>query len=386
MSRRAAKLSLARLQTAAIVLAIIAGTAVWAENGLYVEYYKDTPSEWGAFGSDPYSPQPFMWGTDPNIDFIFGNNELQHFSARWQGYLYVPASKAGSIRFKMVTDDGARLKLDGTTVMDFWRLQAHQTIGTPSDECTHEADVNLTEGYHPIVFEYFEWEGGDGDPDPCRLYWDGQIIPEANLFTGNPSGLDITDVSHGPSPFHPHQGEVCDINYTITADANVSVTILTTEGDIVRYLINETPQSAGAHTVTWNGQNGFQQYVPDGTYLYTIEAENATDYAVYCPDRYEDVELTDFWANSPFTPPEETCDIHETLSDEAHVRVRIGIEGGPLLRTLVDWDYRPAGESVEEWDGRDESGNLVPPNEYLICIWADGVVPNGIIVEGPVNE
>jgi hypothetical protein len=75
------------LLMASVASLVLGAAAVLADNGLYAEYFKDTPSQWGAFGSDYSSPQPFMRGTDPNIDFTFGNNTLQYFSARWRGYL-----------------------------------------------------------------------------------------------------------------------------------------------------------------------------------------------------------------------------------------------------------------------------------------------------------
>ncbi|MBC7289447.1 MAG: hypothetical protein H5T86_15670, partial [Armatimonadetes bacterium] len=221
------------------LVGIFAGQC-WSAQGLRGEFYKDLPNQWGAFGSDSSYPQPYWRGVTPNIDFVFASDADQYFSARWRGYLLVPESKAGSITFKTVTDDGVRLIIDGQTVIDFWRLQAHQTIGTAQDECTHTATITLSAGYHPITFEYFEWEGGPDDPDPCQLYWDGQIIPTQYLFTEiPPSGnLAITDVSHSPQVIHPDANESCTITYTITEDATVKVSILNPTGTaVVRELL-----------------------------------------------------------------------------------------------------------------------------------------------------
>lgn len=55
----------------------------------------------------------------------------------------------------------------------------------------------------------------------------------------------------------------------------------------------------------------------------------------------------------------ETGKIKYTLPEPALVRIRIGIkDGGPLLRTLLDWESRPAGEHTEGWDGQDASGKV----------------------------
>ncbi|MFQ6131998.1 MAG: PA14 domain-containing protein [Armatimonadota bacterium] len=366
------------------MLLLACAVPAFGGTGLYVEFFKDTPTQWGAFGSDPNFPKPYYAGVDPNIDFIFGNNENQYFSARWRGYLYVPSSKAGDIEFTTVTDDGARLYLNDQLVLDFWRLQAHQTIGTPDDECTHSTVVNLSEGYHKFKFEYFEWEGGEGDADPCQVLWDDVVIPAGNFFTEDPSGLAITDVSHSPSPFNPTQSETCTIYYTISADADVTITLTDLEGNRVRLLLDAASRSQGANSEVWDGKDDAGAVVPDDVYLYTIEAETAGgDYAVYSPGGGTTPEVTNFEGTSPFNPSQgEECTISYNLSADALCRIRIGVQDGPLLRTLVDWEPRFSGANSDIWDGRDDSGSIVPADMYLIAIWADAMPVNGIITEG----
>ena len=55
----------------------------------------------------------------------------------------------------------------------------------------------------------------------------------------------------------------------------------------------------------------------------------------------------------------ETGEIRYTLPEDALVRIRIGIkEGGALLRTVTDWEFRSKGEHVETWDLKDASGKI----------------------------
>jgi len=50
-------------------------------------------------------------------------------------------------------------------------------------------------------------------------------------------------------------------------------------------------------------------------------------------------------------------EIKYTLPEDALVRVRIGLEeGGPLLVTLLDWEFRTKGNHVEVWNGKDPGG------------------------------
>ncbi len=54
-----------------------------------------------------------------------------------------------------------------------------------------------------------------------------------------------------------------------------------------------------------------------------------------------------------------TGEIRFTLPQPARVRARIGVrDGGPWLRTLLDWEPRAAGKHVEVWDGRDRTGTV----------------------------
>ena len=48
-----------------------------------------------------------------------------------------------------------------------------------------------------------------------------------------------------------------------------------------------------------------------------------------------------------------------TLPEPAWVRLRIGIQnGGALLRTLMDWEFRNKGKYVEKWDWKNSSGQV----------------------------
>ncbi len=51
--------------------------------------------------------------------------------------------------------------------------------------------------------------------------------------------------------------------------------------------------------------------------------------------------------------------IEYTLPEDAYVRIRIGLpDGGPLLRTLIDWERRAPGSHSEIWDKKDASGKI----------------------------
>ncbi len=88
---------------------------------------------------------------DPNIDFNwqFGSPlwgfKVDHFSARWEGYLKAP--KDGEYELITKADDGVRLWIDEKLVIDDWKSHP---------ETTTSARINLTEGKHALRLEYFD--------------------------------------------------------------------------------------------------------------------------------------------------------------------------------------------------------------------------------------
>jgi hypothetical protein len=97
---------------------------------------------------------PVVTRNDNTIDFDWGESTpdplipADRFSARWTR---TKDYTAGAYRFSVTGDDGIRVLLDGTEVVNGWFYQA---------PTTYSADVQLTEGQHTVVVEYFEHTGG----------------------------------------------------------------------------------------------------------------------------------------------------------------------------------------------------------------------------------
>ncbi len=82
----------------------------------------------------------FNWGTgSPD-----GKIPSDHFSARWTRSVYL---NAGTWRFTTQADDGVRLWVDGTLLIDRWYDQPTNTVN---------ANLTLAAGYHWLKLEYYE--------------------------------------------------------------------------------------------------------------------------------------------------------------------------------------------------------------------------------------
>ncbi|MCK4796142.1 MAG: right-handed parallel beta-helix repeat-containing protein, partial [Spirochaetes bacterium] len=115
---------------------------------------------------------------DPRINFDWGNYtpevpvDKDTFSIRWTGQIKI--DKATTYTFYLTTDDGSRLWIDGQLIIDKWFNQG---------PTSYSANINLTEGYHDIKYEYYE----NGGWAIVKLYWNSpyitkEIVPQDHLY------------------------------------------------------------------------------------------------------------------------------------------------------------------------------------------------------------
>ncbi|MFK7925977.1 MAG: PA14 domain-containing protein [Bacteroidia bacterium] len=121
---------------------------------------------------------------DPEIDFAWESGSpdasIQNngFSVRWEGEIEIPV--AGNYSFATTTDDGVRLWVNFTPVIDNWQDQANSTFS---------GTLALPAGKLPIVMEYFEGQAYAF----AKLEWATtgiplQIVPQEFLYpTSSPS-------------------------------------------------------------------------------------------------------------------------------------------------------------------------------------------------------
>lgn len=173
-----------------------------AGDGITGNYYNYTP---------PYPPSPDPPGfpkgtlaltrTDSNIDFDFGLGSpaptinSDYFDVQWTGFIDI--TTGGNYTFWTQSDDGARLKIDGQTVVDDWTLHA---------ATWDSGSVTLSPGYHSVEMDYFEntgyavarlhWQGPDAGPgceSGTNYQSSGCAVPQSALYTSAPlqvSGVD----------------------------------------------------------------------------------------------------------------------------------------------------------------------------------------------------
>ncbi|MGE5137935.1 MAG: PA14 domain-containing protein, partial [Rudaea sp.] len=161
-------------------------------------------SDWEGeyFDNKELQGTPVLTNSSPELDFNWpaGSPDAKvptAFSARWSRDQFF---EAGSYRFTAMTDDGMRVWVGSTLLIDRWHDQA---------PTTYTADIDLSAGVHPLRVEYYNASGNgtarlSWAPSPASgSSWSGQYFNNSNL-SGNPfvsrksADLDISWGTNGP--------------------------------------------------------------------------------------------------------------------------------------------------------------------------------------------
>lgn len=109
------------------------------------------------FNNQELKGEPVFTRVDTTLNFIWGTKSPDpriaddHFSVRWTGMIG-PFEETGTAGFKVVSDDGIRVWIDDSLVVDAWRDQA-------ATDYLFMMQVETGHSY-PIRIEYYENSGG----------------------------------------------------------------------------------------------------------------------------------------------------------------------------------------------------------------------------------
>ncbi|MCD6285276.1 MAG: hypothetical protein J7M39_05115, partial [Anaerolineae bacterium] len=109
------------------------------------------PGPWTGeyFNGRDLAKVPVVTRTDPAINFDWkweapvAGVPANQFAVRWTGTF---TFEAGQVRFTTTTDDGVRIYVDGTLILDNWRPMRG----------TRYVTVQIPKGTHTVRMEYFE--------------------------------------------------------------------------------------------------------------------------------------------------------------------------------------------------------------------------------------
>ncbi len=131
-----------------IFLLLMAGSAYADDNP--TPQHSDIGWKVSYFNNRTLSGDPVLVGSDLEINWDWGPGTpnahvpVDRFSIRWTRYFDLTA---GTYRFTATSDDGIRVSVDNTIVINQWNDHPVQTFST---------DIYLAAGHHQVVVEYYE--------------------------------------------------------------------------------------------------------------------------------------------------------------------------------------------------------------------------------------
>lgn len=198
----------------------------------------------------------------------------------------------------------------------------------------------------------------------------------------------ISNVSVSRPFFNPALGQKIRITFD-TSPGAVAVRILDRDGYVIRTLVTKRVLKADRLTFDWEGHDDHGAVVPDEAYSLKVDLTTDSRVQLYFPasDPPEDVPVkTNYYDR-------RGAILSYRLPKAARVHVQAGIakvnprsrsSEGPVLKTIVNREPRPAGAVVENWTGFDESGSFYVPDlrDFVISIAATSLPENTIITTG----
>ena len=183
------------------------------------EYFNNTTLSGSAAAVRDDAYINFDWGYNSPVPGVIGTD---HFSVRWTQNVSLPA---GTYRFTLTTDDGARLWVNNSLLIDQWRLQS---------ATTYTGDVYLPGGVIPIKLEHYE-AGGEavaqlrwtlsGSPTPPQPIgnWRGEYFNNMTLSGGPAQIRDDAQINFDWGSGSPVPGALGADHFSVRWTRNVGL-------------------------------------------------------------------------------------------------------------------------------------------------------------------
>ena len=151
--------------------------------------------------------------------------------------------------------------------------------------------------------------------------------------------------------FNVRSNAQLSLTFEVAEDVQrVDVTIVDRNDTGIRELSATRDEQINQVTVLWDGKDHKGKTVPDEVYGIRARAYKGDEILAAL-----DIVETDTRPVSLKGGVDQRGQFTTILNEPSRLQVRIGISGGPLLKTLYDWQAAPKGKFVLPWDGYDQS-------------------------------
>lgn len=223
--------------------------------GLNYKYYEGT---WSALPN--FSTLiPIETGNTPGVDISVRNRD-ENYAIQWEGYIYIPV--AGNYTFETNSDDGSRVWINGSLVVDNDGAHGMQY---------REGTRNLSVGSHQIVIGFQQGAGGFG----MEFYWKNT----AHGITSRQLVPTVQFMQTGPNQTAPNP----PTNLTATAVSYDRINLTWSDAggqetgfQVYRSTVNEGPYAVIATTAANVTTYADMTVSPNTRYYYRVQAIGAS--------------------------------------------------------------------------------------------------------------
>jgi len=188
--------------------------------------------------------------------------------------------------------------------------------------------------------------------------------------------------------FNPSLGETVNVTVRASTRSRVSVAVIDRDGFVTRWLTKDAP-TKDVHVASWDGRDAAGAIVadeaysfkvdvvsPDGAWAYFPAADAPKTYAVQA--RHYSRQNAALMYDLPYA-----ARVH-AQAGSAILDAKTALYHGPVLKTLVNREPRPASAIVESWNGLDESGAIYIPDlpHFVTAVLATDLPENSVIAFG----
>ncbi len=175
------------------------------------------------------------------------------------------------------------------------------------------------------------------------------LLPAITMAT---EATPIRLLPYEKNEFSPVHGQHFTIPLKLTKAGKVELRIHTPDGELIRTLHARVAASDEPQHLNWDGKDEQGRVVPDEAYLpVAILTTRSGERFVY--DRRNTGGEVIEGLKMRITPDKN---LQFNLPDPARLLVRAGIKGGPMLRSLANWEVKNKGSVIVRWNGYDQDG------------------------------
>ena len=201
-----------------------------------------------------------------------------------------------------------------------------------------------------------------------------------SLFSGISFGVNIQFLPYKKNEFSPLLNEKFTIPFELSAPGMVHAEIYTPDGVLIRTLSTAAVMKEGTQTLEWDGKDEKGTVVPDEAYNVVLKATVNGKTDIIDP-RKTSGGIVQRDLNPKIGPDGK---ITYTLPTPSRVLIRLGMDSGAMLRSVITWVPKNSGKNVQFWDGYDQDHliKIQKHKDFKIIFSAFSLAEHSIITTG----